>query len=52
VREFLLEKTQAAGIPDEQIVEIILITVQNNFAHFINNLAKTPCEFPEISSID
>ena len=52
VSDSVLERTRAAGISDEQIVEIILATVQNTFTHIVNNLTKTPCEFPEIPSIE
>ena len=50
VNDTLLENTRSAGISDEQIVEIILITTQNLFTHMVNNLARTLCEFPELPS--
>jgi AhpD family alkylhydroperoxidase len=52
VSDSTLKKTRESGISDEQIVEIILITTQNIFTHIVNNIAKTPCEFPDISVID
>lgn len=48
----LLGKTRAAGFSDEEIVDIILVTSQNLFTHMVNGLAKTPCEFPEVPSLD
>lgn len=52
VEDALLEETRAAGITDEQIIEIILFTTQNIFTHMVNNLAGTPCEFPEVPAVE
>lgn len=52
VDDALLEKTRAAGFSDEEIVDIILVTSQNLFTHMLNGVAKTPCEFPEVPSLN
>jgi len=51
VNDGFLENVRSEGISDEQIIEIILITIQNLFTHMVNNLARTPCEFPELPSL-
>lgn len=37
-----------AGFSDAQLVEIVLVTVENFLTNFVNNVARTTIDFPEV----
>ncbi|MBB6430064.1 carboxymuconolactone decarboxylase family protein [Algisphaera agarilytica] len=43
-----LAAVKAAGFGDQQIVEIIAVTVFNIFTNYINHIAETTVDFPEV----
>ena len=43
-----LAAVKAAGFGDQQIVEIIAVTVFNIFTNYINHIAETEIDFPEV----
>jgi uncharacterized peroxidase-related enzyme len=45
-----LEEVRRAGFDDAQILEIIAVAVQYMFTNFINNVALTILDFPEVET--
>jgi len=45
-----LAAVRLAGFSDAQIVEIVGVVVENFFTNFINNVARTPIDFPVVSA--
>ncbi|MEM1109435.1 MAG: carboxymuconolactone decarboxylase family protein [Planctomycetota bacterium] len=43
-----LAAVKAAGFNDQQVVEIIAVTVFNIFTNYINHIAETEIDFPEV----
>ena len=43
-----LASVRAAGFSDAQIVEIVALVAENSFTNYLNEVAKTDIDFPEI----
>ena len=50
VSNYALYDARAAGISDEEMLEIISIVVANTYTNYVNNLAKTQIDFPVINT--
>ena len=48
VSEGDLATVRAAGFSDAQIVEIVALVAENSFTNYLNEVAKTDIDFPEI----
>jgi alkylhydroperoxidase family enzyme len=45
-----LEEVRRAGFDDAQILEIVAVAVQYMFTNFVNNVALTILDFPEVET--
>ena len=45
-----LERARAAGLTDGELVETVANTVLNIFTNYLNHVARTPIDFPEVKS--
>lgn len=48
VSEADLSDVRAAGFTDAQIVEIVALVAENSFTNYLNEVAKTDIDFPEV----
>jgi len=48
VRDADLAAVRQAGLTDAQIIEIVALAVLNVFTNFVNNVAETDIDFPEV----
>lgn len=47
-----LANVRAAGFSDAQIVEIVALVAENSFTNYLNEVAKTDIDFPEIRACE
>ena len=45
-----LAAVRAAGFSDAQIVEIVALVAENSFTNYLNEVAKTAIDFPEVQA--
>ncbi|MEJ2466478.1 MAG: peroxidase-related enzyme [Candidatus Thiodiazotropha sp.] len=45
-----LADVRAAGFSDAQIVEIVALVAENSFTNYLNEVAKTAIDFPEVQA--
>lgn len=50
VSDATLAAARAAGITDDQIVEVVAHVALNTFTNYLNNLARTAIDFPVVES--
>jgi uncharacterized peroxidase-related enzyme len=48
VDDATLRRARAAGITDGEIVEVVAHVALNAFTNYLNNVAETPIDFPEV----
>jgi uncharacterized peroxidase-related enzyme len=49
ISDLELERARAAGLTDGEIVEIIAIVVHNIFMNYLDHVARTVLDFPEVN---
>ncbi len=47
-----LEKVRDAGYSDGEIIEIVAVTSLNTYTNYINHVAETELDFPELPKLD
>jgi uncharacterized peroxidase-related enzyme len=47
-----LDAVRAAGFTDAQIIEIVALVAENVFTNYLNNVAATTIDFPEVHAAD
>lgn len=50
VTDIDLQKVKAAGFSDAEVLEIILHVVLNTLTNYVNNVAETEVDFPEVAA--